>query len=613
VDRSIGSQVRDEPRDVTAWRQRRALLAAALVAAYLTCVAAPAIAAEPARPSDDFVDSVGVNLHLGYEGTVYDSAFERVVEPALIASGIRHVRDGVYTAPGAGAHDFFYQRCRALAAAGIRFNLITAMKTIRSDPTDYARLPDVYQWCDGAVEAFEGVNEPDLQAIPDGYPDWRTQTIESQRALYQAVKGSSLISGLAVLGPSIVRSPAEVGDLSRYLDYGNWHPYPGGECPACGDVYGQSLDTYLPAYRNPSGAKPMILTETGYHNAIRAPAGGHRPVSERAAGRYIPRLALEHFNRGFRRSYLYELIDLAPDPGQASIEANFGLLRNDGTPKPAYRALSSLLQLLSDPGPAFEPGALEYSLRGASNDVHHTLLRKRDGRWFLVLWLERSSYDTGARPNAPDDINARRDLPMADRQVTLKFGASIGAATIHRLDDAGTLSSSATPISRGEVDVAVSDRVTVAELRPAAAAVHDPPRLDRVRIVPRRVVPRRGRAGSGHRPAQRGARFRYRLSKPATVTIAIERRLPGRRIGRAGHRRCVAARGRIRKSRRCLRSRRVGMLSVSERAGRRSTRFSGRFRGRNLARGRYRARLRAVDSSGSPSRTRSVAFRLIRR
>jgi hypothetical protein len=451
-----------------------------LAVAAALCAAPGAAQAEwyAAREADAFVDSVGVNTHLHYQGTPYDYAFDTVIKPKLLASGIRHVRDGAYTYRGVGAQSFYYQRCRQLAAAGIRFDLLTAIQTAATAATDYGKLPEVERWCAGAVESFEGANEPDVQSIPPGYPDWVTQTVQGQRALYAAVTSSPQTAGVAVLGPSVTWWPDAVGDLSANLDYGTWHPYPGGTCPTCGDVYGQTLDTFLPAYSAPSGGKPMVASESGYNNAVNAAGGGHRPVSELAAGAYLPRLLLEYFNHGIARTYLYELIDVRADPAADQPDANFGLLRNDGSEKPAYRAVQSLLWLLDDPGPSFAPQALDYTLSGDTDSVHQTLLQKRDGRFFLALWLERSSYDTGARTNALDDVDARGDLPVRDQRVTLSFGAPIVGATMHRLGDDGTLSSAPADVDAGTLTLDVSQRTSVVELRPAGADFSDPSPAD---------------------------------------------------------------------------------------------------------------------------------------
>jgi hypothetical protein len=103
---------------------------------------------------------------------------------------------------------------------------------------------------------------------------------------------------------------------------------------------------------------------------------------------------------------------------------------------------------------------------------------------------------------------------------------------------------------------------------------------------------------------RRGTHFRFTLSEPARVSIAIERALPGRR-----------ARGRCRKAgrgRRCTRWSRVGMLGAKAKAGARSLAFSGRFRRRALAPGTYRARIVAVDALGARSAERRLRFRVVR-
>jgi hypothetical protein len=445
-----------------------ALIAAAAMTSAPSFGHAPSVA-EVARPADSFVDSVGINTHLHYTGTVYDRAFYDVIRPKLVALGVRHVRDGAYTYAAAGPSTTYYRRCWSLAAAGIRFDLITTFRTKWTQATDYGKLGAVAGWCDGAVEAFEGVNEPDKQALPAGSPPWQTQTSASQKALFAAVRSNPALAHVAVLGPAVAHSPGAVGDLSAYVDYGNWHPYPGGRCPACADVYGQTVDTFLAKFRAPTGGKPLVASETGYHNAINASSAGQRAVSERAAGRYMPRLLFEYFNRGFARTYIYELIDEANDPRRAAMEANFGLLRNDGSEKPAYRAVQGLLGLLKDPGPGFSTSALRYSLSGQTDRVHHTLLQNRNGSFFFALWQERSSYDTGARPNAPDDVAARGDRVVPDQAVKISIQTPIAAAAVYRIDDSGALRSAPVALPNGSVDLAVSDRVTVVRLDPRIA------------------------------------------------------------------------------------------------------------------------------------------------
>ncbi len=445
-------------------RLRLAIALSALVLSLGDATSALA-APEQARSADGFVDTIGVNIHLHFTDKVYGQAFEEIIKPKLIGLGVRHVRDGAYTYAAANADTFYYQRVRALAAAGIRFDLLTAMKTSFGEPTDYNKLADVYAWCDGAVASFEGINEPNLQ----GVPDWVDVTKAGQQSLWQTVTGNPALAGVKVIGPSPVLSGAfALGDVSGSLHWGNAHPYPGGECPTCGDVYGQTLETYWKEYTTPSSDKPMVMTETGYHNAVHT-TSNHRPASELAAGKYLPRLFLEYFNRDIVRTFSYEFIDGDAEPDQKDPEAHFGLLRNDGSEKPAYKAIQGLIGLLADPGAEHQPASLDFTLSGDLERVHHTLLQKRDGRFFLALWLERSSYDTGARPNAPDDLAARGDLVVPPQKVSLALATSFESAVLHRFEDDGTLS--ATPLDMGEsFALDVLDRVQLVELVPLSAS-----------------------------------------------------------------------------------------------------------------------------------------------
>jgi DNA-binding beta-propeller fold protein YncE len=113
------------------------------------------------------------------------------------------------------------------------------------------------------------------------------------------------------------------------------------------------------------------------------------------------------------------------------------------------------------------------------------------------------------------------------------------------------------------------------------------PVVGRLRIRPSAF--RAVRRGSPLAPSGRGARLRFRLSERATVTLTV------RRIGRRG--RLVRVPGRIR-----LRSR----------AGTHTVGLTGRLGGRTLRPGRYRLALVAVDAAGNRSKTRTVAFRIIR-
>ncbi|HSB55849.1 MAG TPA: hypothetical protein VLD58_15915, partial [Gemmatimonadales bacterium] len=210
---------------------------------------------------------------------------------------------------------------------------------------------------------------------------------------------------MPVYGPSFGRAgnAPGVGAMSQWMDFGNIHPYPGGLMPL------SNVRDHQSKVRGPVGTHPIVVTETGYHTALQW-KGDHPGVSEQAMAHYVPRLFLDYYAAGIPRTYLYEFVDEGTDPAQR--EQNFGLLRADGSEKPAYASLKNLIGLLKDPGPAFTPGQLEYGVEGDTTGVNVMLFQKRDRRFYLAVWQEVPSYDQAAK------IEARVD----DRKLRIQLG-----------------------------------------------------------------------------------------------------------------------------------------------------------------------------------------------
>lgn len=408
----------------------------------------PGIPNVQARSAASFVDTIGVNTHLHYQATVYDTRYEDLIKPKLLELGVRHVRDGAYTYAAANRDTFYYQRLRELGKAGIDFNLLTSPTTSRGEGTDYSKLDDIVSWTDGAVTSFEGINEPDIQGIGD----WANQTREAQKRLYETVKGNAALRNVKVIGPSPVRKANELGDLSRYLDYGNAHPYLGGKSPTDSE---HNLTTWkiLEGASATSGTKPVIITETGYHNALETQVD-HPPASETAAAKYLPRLFLENFNRDVPRTYLYELIDSQPANRLTDYQASFGLLRHDGSEKPGYRAVASLTNLLADSN-WDATGSLSYKVSGDTRNLHQTLLQKGDGTFYLALWLEKSTWDR----------HARKALYVSGQKVTVTLGSSVSGAALHTFNDKGQLYEEGVSFQDGQLTISVGDTVRFLELK----------------------------------------------------------------------------------------------------------------------------------------------------
>lgn len=420
-----------------------ALLSALLIACTASLSPSQAqLQPELARSADAFVNSIGVATHLRYLDTAYAN-YDTIIKPKLQELGVRHIRDG-------GKNPEFFRRLNDLATLGIRATLV--MDT-RDGITPANVVTEAIQPVLSSIEAVEGPNEWDVnpqvtykdQAFPTGLRAYQDE-------LYAVVKANPTTATLPVLMPSLAipYHAAQLGALAS-ADMGNMHSYAGGNLPS------QDLDIkWIPLTQTITGpAKPIVATECGWHNAtndLKAPQPG---ISELAAAKYVPRLYLEYFNRGIQRSFLYELINERQDTTQ---EQNFGLLRNNGSAKPAFDSLKNLIALLQDPGPEFAPQALSYSLSGTSPlnpTLHHTLLQKRDGRFYLALWQEVPSFN----------LQTKLDVYVPKQTVTLTLGTPVRQATAYKpLKSTMPVQQYVNPT---QLDLTISDHPLVIELVPA--------------------------------------------------------------------------------------------------------------------------------------------------
>jgi len=111
--------------------------------------------------------------------------------------------------------------------------------------------------------------------------------------------------------------------------------------------------------------------------------------------------------------------------------------------------------LSGDPsGAHFTPGNLNYSLSGASSSIHHTLLEKSDGRFYLAIWQEVPSFN----------VTTKSDLSVPPVTVQLKFDHPVREAKIYRpLQGADPATDQQ---SVGSLSVSVPDEAIIVEITP---------------------------------------------------------------------------------------------------------------------------------------------------
>jgi hypothetical protein len=370
-----------------------------------------------------------------------------VVRDRLVELGVKHVRDASYPA-GTRLGDVV-PRFNELAGLGVRGNLLSGDPLGRWGAGSISEhLAWVRNNVAGFTESLEGPNEYDYAEN-----DWAVNLRAYQCEWARQVRGDGVLSAKTVIAPALRRADGfdpVLGDLSACLDRGNLHPYPGAQSPDRTNL--GNLSVSLAGAQSTSGAKPVWVTETGYHNAVNCSGCEHHPASERAAGVYLPRLFMENFRRGIPRTYSYELIDQWPDPEKVEPEKNFGLVRNDGSRKPAFVALRNLLTILADNGSA--SGKLDYSLQcpECPEPLRKVLLRKSTGAYYLVVWRESSVWNRDTRTDITNDPRYA-DLKLASPSKLEVFDPAQSTTPIDTTTSASHR-------------IALSDRMTIIKITP---------------------------------------------------------------------------------------------------------------------------------------------------
>jgi hypothetical protein len=391
-----------------------------------------------ASPASEFVDSVGVVTHFGYTDTNYYKQPAQTIA-AIQRLGVSHVRDGIaagWVAPQ------LYSIYSEVAAAGIHPEML--LPNPGKGGPSAGEIEKLLAHYPGA-DAVEAPNEYDQTHDADWAKDLR-------RYLPTVLQVGRDLQ-LPVIGPSLTKpeSYPRLGDVGRYMDFGNIHAYWGGRNPETDgwgppDSRGARYGAFaydLDEVHTTGPGRPVMMTETGY---VVSNTPKRNEIPEAVEAIYEPRLVLHAWNEGVRRTYIYELMD---DP---SSTPGFGLLHADLTPRPAYRALAALLHLLADsPGPE-KTGRLSYTLSHADG-LETTLLEKHDGSFWLAIWNSGCIYE----------VNELHSIPVATRDVTLTLTGKRQVAAIWTFEESGDATKLAE--DRGSVSLQIGSAVTLIEIR----------------------------------------------------------------------------------------------------------------------------------------------------
>jgi hypothetical protein len=403
-----------------------------------------------------FTDSIGVVTHLSYTDTLYYTDFPAIAQ-SLQTLGVHHIRDGYY--PWAASSPIILAH-QQLAGMGIKTTYVIPYQPTTAYSQLLALSQQIVQFSGmvGDMEAVEPPNECDVSGSCGGYGD---AAVESVVNFLPAIYDSGSTLRIPFLGPSFALPPSysTAGDIHLKMSVNNLHVYFGGrnpgsagwgDCDPQGNSYG-SFAYWLDQAALDGPDRQSEITETGYM----AYPSNSTPytVPESVEASYIPRTLLLAFARGIKRTFLYELLDEVSSPG-------YGLLHADMSPRPAFTAVQNLIATLYDSTTAFTPKPLAFSITGGDSTLNHVLLEKHDGSYWLVLWLEKSSWNA----------DTAQPISVAPQQVTLTLGPGHTATVLHEFNTQGTVTTSSLTTVTDNLGKAqttsfpVSDQVSVIQI-----------------------------------------------------------------------------------------------------------------------------------------------------
>ncbi len=393
------------PRPARRFSQSAAVVALTLLAGLWVRPALAVIEGTPERKAADVLSTIGVNLHIGSDG--YN-------DPARLLAmldylGIHSVRQ---TSPDSAKS---LETMQALGHLGVRFDMIVN----GGGPVDLTAAMRPLGEMAPFLNAVEGVNEAANYPVSYRGRSGLDAAVALQKDLYAAVRADSRLTQAAVymftIG-SVDPYSLSLGDLSAYADYANIHSYPPhGLRPIF--VIHAAID----GGRTIAPSLPVVITETGYYTLPENAGWGGVPEHVQAS--YLLCLLLDEAVAGVARTYLYDLIDDAPDPAGTEREYHFGLFRHDGSPKPVATALRAMTAILSDTQPAeagAPPGVFAFQAPGVPYD--HTgntlLMTKSDGTRVLAVWNEQQLWDPDTRIATPP-VDIPIEVAFASPQETV--------------------------------------------------------------------------------------------------------------------------------------------------------------------------------------------------
>jgi hypothetical protein len=268
-----------------------------------------------------------------------------------------------------------------------------------------------------SVRSFEIYNEENVPLWWDGSPDAYAEVLHMGTAAIRRgdPDAAVLLGGMVWPDLDWVEHACAGGTPFDVLPF---HAYPETWTPDS-----VSLERYLGAYYRDQfipgadaacGHRPIWINETGFATTPGKSEGEQAEWWARAFATFLAAPWVEHLG-------IYEIHDQRLDTPVIGDAPNYylGLLRRDGTPKPAFAAVKLLVKLFSGDSITVADGELAVRVTaGTPGSLFNHLFIRPDGRRLIFVWDRTASPTVALRLRTPFSQVVAWDLAGSSRPWT---------------------------------------------------------------------------------------------------------------------------------------------------------------------------------------------------
>ena len=262
------------------------------------------------------------------------------------------------------------------------------------------------------VASVEWPNEHDISKDPA----WAPKLAAWGRDIYTKMKADPATRGIQVVGPWLVprRPPARSATcLPTWMRATCTRTRV--SCPA---RRRERMTSERLRMASVSGSKPLVATEAEVHSVLSATGSlrGHGRDRGGQLHRPSPSSSTSSAASSGRTSSSCRTTSATrPVSG-----VQLGLLRHDGTPRPAFTAVKNLMALVGTKGPS-KLASLPYGISGDTSDLRHFAVAQADGSYLLFLWRTASVWNR--------DLKQRIAVPAKRLSLSLPTASAAAVGT----------------------------------------------------------------------------------------------------------------------------------------------------------------------------------------